>query len=33
VIHLATGKFRRQNWLLYLLAALFLARFIYLGAS
>ncbi len=33
ILHLATGKFRRQDWLLYLLAALFLARFIYLGAS
>jgi AGZA family xanthine/uracil permease-like MFS transporter len=33
VLHLATGKFRRQDWLLYTLAALFLARFIYLGAS
>jgi AGZA family xanthine/uracil permease-like MFS transporter len=32
-LHLATGKLRRQDWLLYLLAALFLARFIYLGAS
>ncbi len=33
LLHLAAGKFRRQDWLLYLLAALFLARFIYLGAS
>lgn len=33
VLHLATGKFKRQDWLLYLLAALFLFRFIYLGAS
>ncbi len=33
VLHLATGKFRRQDWLLYLLAALFMARFIYLGTS
>ena len=33
VLHLATGKFRRQDWLLYVLAALFLARFIYLGTS
>jgi len=33
VLHLATGKFRRQDWLLYILAVLFLARFIYLGAS
>ena len=33
ILHLFTGKFRREDWLLYLLAALFLARFIYLGAS
>ena len=33
VLHLITGKFRRQDWLLYILAALFLARFVYLGAS
>jgi AGZA family xanthine/uracil permease-like MFS transporter len=33
VLHLATGRFRRQDWLLYILAALFLARFIYLGTS
>jgi AGZA family xanthine/uracil permease-like MFS transporter len=33
VLHLAAGKLRRQDWLLYLLAALFLARFIYLGAN
>ncbi|MGB8028673.1 MAG: NCS2 family permease [Terracidiphilus sp.] len=33
VLHLFAGKARRQDWLLYLLAALFLARFIYLGAS
>jgi adenine/guanine/hypoxanthine permease len=33
VLHLAAGKYRRQDWLLYLLAALFLARFVYLGAS
>ncbi len=33
VLHLATGKFRRQDWLLYILAALFLLRFLYLGAS
>ncbi len=32
-LHLITGKFRRQDWLLYVLAALFVARFIYLGAS
>ncbi len=33
ILHLVTGKFRRQDWLLYVLAALFLARFVYLGAS
>ena len=33
VLHIATGKFRRKDWLLYVLAALFLARFVYLGAS
>ena len=33
VLHLATGKLRKQDWLLYVLAALFLARFVYLGAS
>ncbi len=33
VLHLFAGKARRQDWLLYLLAALFLARFIYLGAN
>jgi AGZA family xanthine/uracil permease-like MFS transporter len=33
VLHLFAGKARRQDWLLYVIAALFLARFIYLGAS
>lgn len=33
VLHLLAGRARRQDWLLYLIAALFLARFIYLGAS
>jgi AGZA family xanthine/uracil permease-like MFS transporter len=33
ILHLVTGKYRRQDWLLYVLAALFLARFVYLGAS
>jgi adenine/guanine/hypoxanthine permease len=33
VLHLATGKLRREDWLLYVLAALFLARFVYLGTS
>ncbi len=32
-LHLATGKLRKQDWLLYLLAALFLARFVYMGAG
>ncbi|MGD0294897.1 MAG: NCS2 family permease [Terracidiphilus sp.] len=32
-LHLAAGKLRKQDWLLYLLAALFLVRFIYLGSS
>ena len=33
VLHLFAGRFRRQDWLLYVMAALFLARFIYLGAN
>jgi len=33
VLHVATGKIRRQDWLLYILAALFLARFLYLETS
>ena len=33
VLHLITGKLRREDWLLYILAALFIARFVYLGAS
>ena len=33
VLHFVSGQFRRQDWLLYTLAALFLARFVYLGAS
>jgi adenine/guanine/hypoxanthine permease len=33
ILHLVTGKIRRQDWLLYTLAVLFLLRFIYLGAS
>jgi adenine/guanine/hypoxanthine permease len=33
VLHLAAGKFRRDDWLLYLLAALFLARFLYLASA
>ena len=31
LLHLLTGKVRRQDWLLYILAALFLVRFIYMG--
>jgi AGZA family xanthine/uracil permease-like MFS transporter len=33
VLHLLARRVRRQDWLLYVIAALFLARFIYLGAS
>ncbi len=33
VLHLAAGKLRRRDWLLYVLAILFMARFIYLGAN
>ncbi len=33
VLHVTTGKFRREDWLLYVLAVLFMARFVYLGAS
>jgi len=33
VLHLATGNWRKQDWLLYTLAVLFLLRFVYLGAS
>ena len=33
VIELATGRGRRQHWMLYLLATLFLARFVYLAQS
>jgi AGZA family xanthine/uracil permease-like MFS transporter len=33
VLHLAAGKATKKDWLLYLLAALFLVRFIYLGAG
>jgi AGZA family xanthine/uracil permease-like MFS transporter len=32
-LHLAGGKVRKQDWLLYVLAVLFLARFIYMGTS
>ena len=33
VLHLVTGRIQRRDWLLYLLAALFAFRFIYLAAS
>ena len=33
VLHLATGRLRRKDWLLYALAALFLVRFIYVGGG
>jgi AGZA family xanthine/uracil permease-like MFS transporter len=33
VLHLVTGNWRRQDWLLYTLAVLFTVRFVYLGAS
>jgi adenine/guanine/hypoxanthine permease len=33
VLHLATGNYRKQDWLLYILAVLFLLRFVYLGTS
>ena len=33
VLHLFARRVRRQDWLLYLIAALFLARFIYLGTN
>jgi AGZA family xanthine/uracil permease-like MFS transporter len=33
VLHLAAGRGRKQDWLLYTLGALFLFRFIYLGTN
>src|SRR5215469_15801680 len=33
VLHVVAGKARREDWLLYILAALFLARFVYLGSA
>jgi adenine/guanine/hypoxanthine permease len=33
VLHLATGNWRKQDWLLYILAVLFAVRFVYLGGS
>jgi AGZA family xanthine/uracil permease-like MFS transporter len=32
-LHLVAGKLRRRDWLLYVLAVLFLVRFVYLGTS
>ena len=32
-LELATGRARRQHWMLYLLAVLFLLRFIYIGGT
>jgi AGZA family xanthine/uracil permease-like MFS transporter len=33
VLHLVTGNWRRQDWLLYVLAVLFTLRFVYIGAG
>ena len=33
ILHLAAGRARKQDWLLYALAALFLLRFLYIGTS
>jgi adenine/guanine/hypoxanthine permease len=33
ILRIVSGKFRRQDWLVYLLAALFAARFVYLGRN
>jgi len=33
VLRVFTGKFRKEDWLLYVLALMFLARFIYMGAG
>ena len=33
VLEIATGHARRQHWVLYLLAVLFLLRFIYIGGA
>jgi len=33
VLELATGHARRQHWMLYVLALLFLLRFIYIGTT
>jgi AGZA family xanthine/uracil permease-like MFS transporter len=31
VLRIFSGRFRRQDWMLYLLAALFLLRFFYMA--
>jgi AGZA family xanthine/uracil permease-like MFS transporter len=33
LLRLVRGQFRKQDWLVYLLAGLFVARFVYLGAT
>jgi adenine/guanine/hypoxanthine permease len=33
ILHVVTGKLAKKDWLLYVLAILFLIRFLYLGAS
>ena len=33
VLRVVRGEFRRTHWLVYVLAALFIARFIYLGSN
>jgi AGZA family xanthine/uracil permease-like MFS transporter len=33
VLEIATGRARRQHWMLYLLALLFLGRFVWLHAG
>ncbi len=32
-LRVASGRFRKEEWLLYVLALLFLARFVYMGSS
>jgi AGZA family xanthine/uracil permease-like MFS transporter len=33
LLKLVRGEFRKEDWLIYLLAALFIARFVYLGKA
>jgi len=33
LLQLGSGRARREDWMLYLLAALFIARFIYMGKN